>query len=61
MVKNSVALGDPHGEGMVHIREGLAGDETIIVNGIVYARPGLPVTPLTPEQFAAMQQQAAGK
>jgi RND family efflux transporter MFP subunit len=61
VVKNYVTLGAPQAQGMVHIREGLAGDETIVVNGIVYARPGLPVTPLTPEQFAAMQQQAAGK
>ncbi|MEN8007421.1 MAG: efflux RND transporter periplasmic adaptor subunit [Candidatus Krumholzibacteriota bacterium] len=56
-----VTLGAPQEEGLVHVREGLQGDETIIVNGLMFARPGLPVTPLTPEQFQAMQQQAAGK
>lgn len=61
VVQNYVTLGEPYGEGMIHIREGLEGDATIIVNGIVYARPGLPVTPLTPEQFEAMQKQAAGQ
>lgn len=45
--------------GLIHIREGLTGDETIIVNGLVFARPGRPVTPLTAEQFAAMKQKAA--
>lgn len=59
--QNYVVLGEPHHDGLVHIREGLEGDETIIVNGIVYARPGLPVTPLTEEEFAAMQQQGAGQ
>jgi RND family efflux transporter MFP subunit len=59
--QNYVVLGETHDGGMIHIREGLEGDATIIVNGLMYARPGLPVTPLTPEQFAAMQTQAAGK
>jgi RND family efflux transporter MFP subunit len=54
-----VTLGEPQEEGLIHIREGLDGDETLIVNGLVFARPGLPVTPLTPEQFAAMKAQAA--
>jgi len=56
-----VTLGAPQEEGLVHIKEGLDGTETIIVNGLVFARPGLPVTPLTPEQFKAMQEQAAQK
>jgi RND family efflux transporter MFP subunit len=54
-----VVLGDPQEGGLIHIKEGLEGDETIIVNGLVFARPGLPVTPLTPEQFEAMKAQAA--
>jgi multidrug efflux system membrane fusion protein len=54
-----VTLGMAQEGGMVHIREGLTGEETIIVSGLMFARPGLPVTPLTAEQFAAMQQQAA--
>jgi RND family efflux transporter MFP subunit len=56
-----VTLGAPQEEGLVHIKDGLDGTETIIVNGLVFARPGLPVTPLTPEQFKAMQEQAAQK
>ena len=56
-----VTLGGPQDEGLVHIEEGLDGTETIIVNGMVFARPGLPVTPLTPEQFKAMQEQAVQK
>jgi RND family efflux transporter MFP subunit len=56
-----VTLGEPQEEGLVHIVEGLEGTETIIVNGMVYARPGLPVTPLTPEQFKAMLAEAAQK
>ena len=54
-----VILGEPQDGGLIHIKEGLTGDETIIVNGLVFARPGMPVTPLTPEQFKAMQEQAA--
>ena len=56
-----VTLGAPQEEGLVHIKDGLDGTETIIVNGLVFARPGLPVTPLTPEQFKAMKEQAAQK
>ena len=57
-----VTLGLTQGDGTVHIREGLAGDETVIVNGLMFARPGLPVTPLTAEQFKAMlAQQAQGQ
>jgi multidrug efflux system membrane fusion protein len=54
-----VELGAPQAGGMIHIRSGLEGDESIIVNGLMYARPGLPVQPLTAEQMAAMKQQAA--
>ncbi len=53
-----VTLGEPQEGGLVHIAEGLDGTETIIVNGLVFARPGLPVTPLTAEQFKAMQAKA---
>jgi multidrug efflux pump subunit AcrA (membrane-fusion protein) len=56
-----VTPGEPQEEGLVHIKDGLDGTETIIVNGLVFARPGLPVTPLTPEQFKAMKEQAAQK
>jgi multidrug efflux system membrane fusion protein len=56
-----VTLGEQQEGGLVHIMEGLEGTETIIVNGLVFARPGRPVTPLTPEQFEAMKKQAAQK
>jgi RND family efflux transporter MFP subunit len=56
-----VTLGEAQEEGLVHIMDGLDGTETIIVNGLMFARPGMPVTPLTPEQFKAMQEQAAQK
>ncbi len=56
-----VRLGLTQGDGTVHVREGLSGDETVIVNGIMFARPGLPVTPLTAEQFKAMLKREAQK
>jgi RND family efflux transporter MFP subunit len=56
-----VELGAPQENGLIHIRDGLEGTETIIVNGLMFARPGMPVTPLTAAQFQAMQQQAAQK
>jgi len=56
-----VQLGLTQGDGTVHVREGLTGDQTVIVNGIMFARPGLPVTPLTAEQFEAMLKQQAQK
>ncbi len=57
-----VKLGAAQGDGTVHIKSGLEGQETVIVNGLMFARPGLPVQPLTAEQFEAMKkksQQAA--
>lgn len=56
-----VVLGATQEDNLVHVREGLDGTETLIVNGLMFARPGLPVTPLTPEQFQAMQAEAARK
>ncbi len=53
-----VKLGAPQDGGLVHIRSGLTGKETVIVSGLMMARPGRPVTPLTAEQFAAMKQKA---
>jgi RND family efflux transporter MFP subunit len=53
-----VDLGQPQDEGLVHIVKGLDGSETVIVNGLMFARPGMPVIPLTPEQFEAMQREA---
>jgi RND family efflux transporter MFP subunit len=51
-------LGASHEGGMIHVRSGLEGQETIIVGGLMMARPGLPVTPLTAEQFEAMKKKA---
>ena len=41
------------------IEAGLDGSETYIVDGLLRARPGLPVTPMTREQVAAAQAEAA--
>ena len=54
-----IELGAPQTGDRIHVTSGLKGDETLIVNGQVFARPGLPVLPLTAEQMAAMKQQAA--
>jgi RND family efflux transporter MFP subunit len=40
---NYVTLGLPQADGHVHVLSGLEGNETYIVNGILRARPGLPV------------------
>lgn len=40
-----VKLGLPQEDGYVHVISGLEGNETYIVNGILRARPGLPVQP----------------
>lgn len=56
-----VVLGQAQEDGTVHIQEGLEGNETIIVSGLMFARPGAPVTPLTAEQFEAMKQKKASE
>ena len=40
-----VELGPVESDGMVPITEGLDGSETYIVDGMLRARPGMPVTP----------------
>jgi RND family efflux transporter MFP subunit len=42
-----IELGPREDDGFVVAREGLEGDETYIVNGLLRARPGFPVTPTT--------------
>ncbi len=42
-----VTLGQREDDGMVEVEEGLEGNERLIVNGLLRARPGLPVTPTT--------------
>jgi multidrug efflux system membrane fusion protein len=56
-----VELGAPQEGGTIHIAQGLKGDETIVVNGLMFARPGSKVTPLTAEQFEAMKKQKAAQ
>jgi RND family efflux transporter MFP subunit len=54
-----VQLGQPQPDGTVVIEEGLEVDETYISNGLLRARPGMPVTPRTADEMA--QRQAAAE
>ncbi len=54
-----VTLGAPQGDGNIHVAKGLDGKESVIVNGLMSARPGLPVQPFTAEEFKAMKQKMA--
>ena len=51
-----ITLGSRQGNGMIEIVEGLDGSERYIVNGMLRARPGFPVTPQTVAEVAAAQQ-----
>jgi len=53
-----VKLGASQGDGTIHVESGLEGRESVIVGGLMIARPGMPVTPLTAEQFEAMKKQS---
>jgi hypothetical protein len=44
---------------MIEVTDGLEGTERYIVNGMLRARPGFPVTPQTEAELAAAQQAAA--
>jgi RND family efflux transporter MFP subunit len=50
-----VKLGQPQPDGTIEIVEGLEGGETYISNGLLRARPGLPVTPRSEEEMAERQ------
>jgi len=52
-----VTVGQPQPDGTIVVEDGLDPDATYISNGLLRARPGLPVTPLTEEDLA--QRQAA--
>jgi len=52
-----VTVGQPQPDGTIVVEEGIGPDDTYISNGLLRARPGLPVTPLTEEEMA--QRQAA--
>ncbi len=48
-----VKLGQLQEDGKIVILDGLQAGETYVSNGLLRARPGFPVTPLTEEQMAA--------
>lgn len=48
-----IQLGDGQDNGTVVVRDGLEGDESYITNGILRARPGLPVTPVSENAASA--------
>ena len=50
-----VQVGQLQPDGTVVIEDGLEADETYISNGLLRARPGLPVTPVTEEEIAQRQ------
>lgn len=52
-----VTVGQPQPDGTIVVEEGIGPDDVYISNGLLRARPGLPVTPLTEEEMA--QRQAA--
>ncbi|MEK6253531.1 MAG: hypothetical protein N2B05_02430, partial [Gemmatimonadales bacterium] len=52
-----VTVGQPQPDGTVVVEEGVDSGDTYISNGLLRARPGLPVTPRTEEEMA--QRQAA--
>jgi multidrug efflux system membrane fusion protein len=47
-----VTVGQPQPDGTIVVEEGLDPDATYISNGLLRARPGLPVTPMTEEEAA---------
>jgi len=54
-----VTLGPRQEDGTIEVTGGLDGTERYIVNGMLRARPGFPVTPQTEAEVAAAQQAAA--
>lgn len=59
--QNYVEIGARQDGGMVHVISGIEAQDTIVIDGLMFARPGMPVTALTAEQFAAKLKEAAGK
>lgn len=56
-----VTVGQPQPDGTVVVEEGLDPDATYISNGLLRARPGLPVTPLTEQEVAERQAATAAQ
>jgi len=52
-----VTLGDIAEGNEILVEEGLDGSETYVIEGLLKARPGMTVNPLTPEQAKQMAQQ----
>jgi multidrug efflux system membrane fusion protein len=50
-----VTVGQPQPDGRVVVEDGLEAGETYISDGLLRARPGLPVSPVTEEQMAERQ------
>jgi multidrug efflux system membrane fusion protein len=50
-----VTLGQPQPDGTVVVEEGIEPAETYISNGLLRARPGLPVKPVTEQEMAERQ------
>jgi len=55
-----ITIGYITDDGMALITQGLDGTETYIVNGMLRARPGFPVSAMTEEEVTARQAAAAG-
>jgi RND family efflux transporter MFP subunit len=55
-----LTLGPVQDDGMVVVEDGLEGDETYIVNGLLRARPGFPVTPQTEAEAKGAVRAKAG-
>lgn len=56
-----VSLGQLQDDGMIVVEEGLVAAETYVSNGLLRARPGFPVTPLTEEEMAARLAEVAAQ
>jgi multidrug efflux pump subunit AcrA (membrane-fusion protein) len=54
-----VTLGPRQDDGTIEVTDGLDGTERYIVNGMLRARPGFPVTPQSEADVAAAQLDAA--
>ena len=56
-----VTVGQPQPDGTIVVEDGLDTDATYISNGLLRARPGLPVTPLTEQEMAERQAATAAQ
>jgi RND family efflux transporter MFP subunit len=56
-----LTLGQLQDDGMIVVTDGLDSGETYVSNGLLRARPGFPVTPLTEEEMAARLAEVAAE